>query len=120
METADAVEASSGEEPGVTIPRARIYELLAHLVASADICASEPGYYGTFRLLDAAARLAGTALDSGLDDPWLAGLHEELDRNKLLMMSDRAAYYAYLPEASRVVAQRLVDTWPAAEAGTIR
>jgi hypothetical protein len=120
VEAAAAPENSSGEDHDVTIPRARIYELLAHLVASADICASEPGYYGTFRLLDAAARLAGTVLDSGLDDPWLAELHAELDRNKMLMMSDRAAYYDYLPEASRNVAQRLVDTRPSAEAGSTR
>jgi hypothetical protein len=113
VEAAGAMDDSSGDDQ-VTISRARIYELLAHLVASADICASEPGYYGTFRLLDAAARLAGAVLDSGLDDPWLADLHADLDRNKMLMMSDRAAYYAYLPEASRAVARRLVDTTPAA------
>lgn len=113
---------SEGNGPGcpdgdstVTIPRARIYDLLAHLVASADISAAEPGYYGTFRLLDAAGRLAGAALDYGLDDPWLASLHEEIDRNKFWMMSDRAAYYAYLPEASRKVAQRLVETQSAGE-----
>jgi Family of unknown function (DUF6092) len=120
VEAADAPANSSGEDPDVTIARARIYELLAHLVASADICASEPGYYGTFRLLDAAARLAGTVLDSGLDDPWLADLYADLDRNKMLMMSDREAYYAYLPEAARRVARRLVDTGHSAEAGTTR
>jgi Family of unknown function (DUF6092) len=101
---------SDDAEPTVTISRARIYELLAHLVASADICAREPGYYGTFRLLDAAGRLAGAVLDGGLSDPWLTELHEEIDRNKLLMMSDRPAYYAYLPEVSGKVAQRLVET----------
>jgi hypothetical protein len=120
VEAAEGPEKSAGDAQGVTIARGSIYELLAHLVASADICASEPGYYGTFRLLDAASRLAGTVLDSGLDDPWLADLHEELDRNKMLMMSDRAAYYAYLPEASRRVAQRLVDTRPRFETGTSR
>ncbi len=99
----------------VTMPRAQIYDLLAHLVASADISVSEPGYYGTFRLLDAAGRLAGAALECGLEDPWLASLHEEIDQNKFLMMSDRAAYDAYLPEASRKIAQRLVETQPAGE-----
>jgi hypothetical protein len=104
-------------EPSVTISRARIYELLAHLVASAEICAREPGYYGTFRLLDAAGRLAGAVLDGGLEDPWLTELHGDIDRNKLLMMSDRPAYYAYLPEVSRKVAQRLVETSSASEQG---
>jgi hypothetical protein len=88
--------------------------LLAHLVASADICAVEPAYYGTFRLLDAAAKLAEMMLDCGLDDAWLAELHADIDRNKMLLMSDRQAYYAYLPEASRRVAERLVATAPEA------
>lgn len=97
-------------EPSATVPRDRIYELLAHLVASAEICVTEPHYYGSFRLLDAAAKLAGTMLGCGLDDPWLAGLAAELDRSKLLMMSDRPAFYSYLPQASRQVAQRLCQT----------
>jgi hypothetical protein len=49
-------------------------------------------------------------LDCGLDDPWLAGFQAELDRSKVLMMSDRPAFYTYLPQASRQVAQRLLDT----------
>jgi Family of unknown function (DUF6092) len=97
-------------QPGAVVPRDRAYELLAHLVASAEICVTEPHYYGSFRLLDAAAKLAAMMLGCGLDDPWLAGLQEELDRNKVTMMSDRPAFYAYLPQASRQVALRLVQT----------
>lgn len=96
--------------PGATVPRERAYELLAHLVASAEICVAEPHYYGSFRLLDAASKLAATMLRCGLDDPWLAGLQAELDRSKVLMMSDRPAFYSFLPQASRQVAQRLVQT----------
>jgi hypothetical protein len=96
--------------PRATVPRERVYELLAHLVASAEICVAEPHYYGSFRLLDAAVKLAATMLGCGLDDPWLASLQAELDRNKVLMMSDRPAFYSYLPQASRQVAQRLVQT----------
>jgi hypothetical protein len=92
---------------GATVPRDRVYELLAHLVASAEICVVEPHYYGSFRLIDAAAKLAATMLDCGLGDPWLADLAAELDRSKVLMMSDRPAFYAYLPQASREVAERL-------------
>jgi hypothetical protein len=97
-------------EPAATIPAERVYELLAHLVASAEICVVEPHYYGSFRLLDAAAKLAATMLAGGLDDPWLARFQAELDRSKLLMMSDRPVFYAYLPKASQQVAQRLVQT----------
>lgn len=99
-------------EPTVTVPRDRVYELLAHLVASADLCATEPAYYGTFRLLDGAAKLAGIALDCGLDDDWLAGFHSDVEQNKLLMMSDREAYFGYLPQAAGAVARRLVETAP--------
>lgn len=97
-------------EPAVTVSRERVYELLAHLIASAELCVVEPDYYGSFRLLDAAAKLAAMMLGCGLDDPWLAGLHAELDRSKLLMMSDRPAFYSYLPQASRQVAERLLQT----------
>ncbi|MDR0342118.1 MAG: DUF6092 family protein [Nocardiopsaceae bacterium] len=98
------------QEPSARVPRERAYELLAHLVASAEICVTEPHYYGSFRLLDAAAKLAAALLECGLEDPWLASLQAELDRNKVLMMSDRPAFYSYLPQASRQVAQRLLET----------
>jgi Family of unknown function (DUF6092) len=97
-------------DPSAVVSRERAYELLAHLVASAEICVAEPHYYGSFRLLDAAAKLAATMLGCGLDDPWLADLQAELDRSKILMMSDRPAFYSYLPQASRHVARRLLDT----------
>ncbi|HEX8005543.1 MAG TPA: DUF6092 family protein [Trebonia sp.] len=100
----------SATGPSTIVPRERVYELLAHLVASAEICVDEPHYYGSFRLLDAADKLAATMLGCGLDDPWLADLQAELDRNKVLMMSDRPAFYSYLPQASRLVARRLAET----------
>jgi hypothetical protein len=96
--------------PSAAVPQERVYELLAHLVASAEICVVEPHYYGSFRLLDAASKLAATMLGCDLDDPWLARFQAELDRSKLLMMSDRPAFYSYLPQASRHVARRLLDT----------
>jgi hypothetical protein len=97
-------------EPSAAVPREHVYELLAHLVASAEICVVEPHYYGSFRLLDAASKLAATMLGCGLDDPWLAAFQAELDRSKVLMMSDRPAFHSYLPQASRRVAQRLLET----------
>lgn len=99
-------------EASASVPRSRGYELLAHLVASAEICAAEPPYYGTFRLLDAASKLAAMLLDCGLDDPWLADLRAGIDQHKMLLMTDRPAYYAYLPQASRLVALRLTETAP--------
>jgi Family of unknown function (DUF6092) len=101
---------AAAREPGAAVPAERVYELLAHLVASAEICVVEPHYYGSFRLLDAASKLAATMLGCGLDDPWLMRFQAELDRSKVLMMSDRPAFYSYLPQASRQVAQRLLQT----------
>ncbi|HLH70080.1 MAG TPA: DUF6092 family protein [Candidatus Dormibacteraeota bacterium] len=89
------------------LERKAAYRLLAHLLASAEICAVEPGYYGTFRLLDAASRLAGALLEAGLDDPWLGRLRDDIEARKTLLMSDREAYFAFLPEAARRVAERL-------------
>jgi len=94
-------------KPAAMVGQDCVYELLAHLVASAEICVVEPHYYGSFRLLDAAAKLSAAMLDCGLDDPWLSALQAELDRSKILMMSDRPAFYSYLPQASRRVAERL-------------
>lgn len=95
----------SGTE--VRLERKAAYRLLAHLLASAEICAVEPGFYGTFRLLDAASRLAGALLEAGLDDPWLGQLHDDIEAKKVLLMSDREAYFAFLPEAARRIAERL-------------
>ena len=87
----------------------RGYELLAHLVASADIASREPSYYGTLRLLDAASKLAGLLLECDLNDSWLDGFRIDVDNHKMLLMANQDAYYDYLTEASRQVASRLVD-----------
>jgi hypothetical protein len=81
--------------------------LLAHLVASADICRFEPHYYGTFRLIDAASRLIDALLEAGSGDPWLRDFHAEIEKKKKWMMWDREAYFAFLPEAAREVAAEL-------------
>jgi hypothetical protein len=101
---------AAGGETSATVPRERVYELLAHLVVSAELCVAEPHYYGGFRLLDAASKFAATMLGCGLDDPWLADLQADLDQGKVLMIRDRAAFYSYLPQASRQVARRLLET----------
>jgi len=82
--------------------------LLAHLLASAELCTVEPAIYGTFRLLDAASRLAAALLEGGLDDPWLRRLHDEIEEKKVLMMSNREAYLAFLPQIAGQMAERLL------------
>jgi hypothetical protein len=93
--------------PGAALDRRTALELLCHLAASAELCAFEPIHYGTFRLLDAVSRLSGALLDGGLDESWLAELRTEIDRKKVLMMTDREAYYAFLPEVPERLASQL-------------
>lgn len=93
--------------PGVALDRRTALELLCHLAASAELCAFEPIYYGTFRLLDAVSRLSGALLDGGLDEAWLAELRDEIDRKKALMMTDRDAYDAFLPQVPERLAGHL-------------
>jgi hypothetical protein len=85
------------------------YELLAHLVASAEICTFEPYYYGSFRLIDAASRLMGHVLARGDPerDGWLRDLKQEIDRKKVWMMWDREGYFQFLGEVARPLAERL-------------
>lgn len=91
------------------------YELLAHLVASAELCLTEPYYYGTFRLIDAASRLMGYMLAHGGDGAWLADFKREVDEKKEWMMWDREGYFAFLREATGGVAGELKRRALAAE-----
>ncbi|MHB8614018.1 MAG: DUF6092 family protein [Candidatus Dormibacteraceae bacterium] len=84
------------------------FDLLAHLVASAEICTFEPHYYGTFRLIDAASRLAGSMLKTAdPDDQWLREFKREIDQKKVSMMWDREGYYQFLREVPAKVAQEM-------------
>jgi len=85
------------------------FELLAHLVASAELCIREPYYYGTFRLIDAASKLMGFMLSNGADTEheWLAAFKEEVDTKKEWMMWDREGYFAFLQGATGSVAGEL-------------
>jgi len=84
------------------------YDLLAHLVASAEICRFEPHYYGTFRLIDAASRLAESMLKaSDRDDKWLREFKREIDQKKVWMMWDREGYYQFLSEVPANVAREM-------------
>ena len=90
------------------------YELLAFLLASAELTAVEPGYYGTFRLLDGALRLMEAMLRSsrGAQDAWLAGFHKRLDTETAsaspsLWSTERERYLAVLRSASPEAASEM-------------
>jgi hypothetical protein len=86
-----------------------LYEALSFLVTSAHLCVTEPVLYGTFRLVDAASRLIGLALESGEleDDRFLREFKEDADKRKLLMMADEEAYFEFLEDATRRMAKEM-------------
>ena len=86
------------------------FELLAHLVASAELHTFEPYDYVTMRLLDAASMLIGYMLRNSSSESyaWLEDLKREIDQNKGLRMVDRDAYAAFLREPPAKVAQELM------------
>jgi hypothetical protein len=90
----------------LVVSETEAYELLAHLVSSAELLTFEPHYYGTFRLLDAAGRLMGYMLehDSNGSRAWLEAFKREVDAKKGWMMWDREGYFQFLREAAVAVA----------------
>jgi hypothetical protein len=87
-----------------------LYEMLSFLIASAHLAVHEPRLYGTFRLVDAAARLIGFALESRQlkDDQFLREFKEEVDEKKFLEGEDEEAYIRFLEEATHTLAKEMI------------
>ena len=94
--------------PARLSPRA-VYDHLAFLLASADLCQREPAYYGTLRLLDAAGRFAHALLDDGFADPSLQRLLDRIEEAKSIRKTDAAAYAELLHELPADVGAILRD-----------
>jgi hypothetical protein len=86
-----------------------LYEVLSFLVSSAHLCVTEPRFYGTFRLIDAACRLIGLALESGQleDNQFLREFKEDADKRKLLLVTDEEGYFQFLEDATRKMAKEM-------------
>jgi hypothetical protein len=86
-----------------------LYEVLSFLVSSAHLCVTEPRFYGTFRLIDAASRLIGLALESGQleDDQFLRKFKEDADKGKFLLVTDEESYFQFLEDATRKMAKEM-------------
>ncbi len=86
-----------------------LFEVLAFLFSSAHLLVDEPHLYGTFRLIDAASRLMGFALESGQleDEQFLRGLKEDVDTRKFLLMTDEETYFQLLEDATRRMAKEM-------------
>ncbi|MFQ5796814.1 MAG: DUF6092 family protein [Candidatus Bipolaricaulia bacterium] len=85
------------------------FNLIAHLVASAEISVFEPELYGPFRLLDAASILIGAMLknDPGESKKFLRELKQEIDDKKGWLMWDRDGFRQLLPDVAGKVAGEL-------------
>lgn len=86
-----------------------LYEMLAFLFSSAHLLVNEPHLYGTVRLLDAASRLMGFALDSRQleDEQFLEELKDDLDERKFLLVTDENAYGEFLAELTLTIAREM-------------
>lgn len=86
-----------------------LFEVLAFLFSSAHLLVDEPHLYGTFRLVDAASRLMGFALESGQleDEQFLRELKEDVDKRKFLLMTDEETYFQLLEDATRNMAKEM-------------
>jgi hypothetical protein len=83
-----------------TDERTAVFELTAYLVACARLALDEPEIHGSFRLVEGASRLIASGL---ADDPFLAGVREEIEREKLRMIDDREGYTEWLTRLLRTV-----------------
>lgn len=111
MATSRTAESSWPESVRIEVSEADALALLGHLVASAELCMTEPYDYGIFRLIDAASRL-GALLAPGADIPeraWLEDFVAMVDRGKMDSIRNRERYLAFLVTASRAVAEHLAD-----------
>ena len=86
-----------------------LFELLSFLVTSAHLCVQEPRLYGTFRLIDAACRLLGFALEDGQleSEQFLRAFKEDADQRKFLLFSDETRYLEFLEDATRKMAKEM-------------
>jgi nitroreductase len=86
------------------------YELLAYLLTSAELCTREPLSYGTFRLADAAGRLATAMLQNlpAQDQALLRRVAADVEAHKDLVMRDSAAFENFVAELVEQVAGDLL------------
>lgn len=81
-------------------------EIIAYLVASAEISLAEPSHYAIFRLLDATSRMMDFMLKRDLPKTgaFLRAFKEEVDTKKVWMMWDLDAFFDFVRAAPALVA----------------
>jgi hypothetical protein len=94
-------------EPKVILTEAQANELISFLLSSAEITIKEPIHYGPLRLVDAVSRMIGFMEANGAvtDGDFLAELKDEIDVKKQWCMWDKPAFYNFLRETPREMAE---------------
>jgi hypothetical protein len=76
----------------------QLFEFILYLVSCSRLTLDELPVYGSFRLIEGASRLIEA---TGTGDAFLRESREAIERQKLLMIDDRAGYEAWLTELLR-------------------
>jgi hypothetical protein len=79
-----------------------VFDLVLYLVSCSRLALEEPTIYGSFRLLEAAARTIASFDPEGTDD-FLARQHESIEAGKLQVIERHAEYRAWLDDVLRVI-----------------
>ena len=91
------------------ITEEELYELLSYLVSSAHMCVIEPKLYGPQRLIEAASRFIGFALESGQleGEQFLREFKEDIDEDKFLLATDEEGFFQFLEDTTRRIAKEM-------------
>lgn len=94
-------------DPKLALTERQANELIAFLLSSAEITLKEPIHYGPLRLVDAVSRMIGFMETNGAvgEGDYLAELKDEIDIKKQWCMWDRPAFYNFLRETPRDMAE---------------
>jgi hypothetical protein len=84
------------------LDRGPLFELVVYLVSCSRLSLEEPTIYGSFRLIEGAARVI-EALDPDGSDEYLARTRSLIEQNKLLMIDRQDEYRHWLDELLRQI-----------------
>jgi hypothetical protein len=100
-----------------------LFDLILYLVSCSRLSLEEPTIYGSFRLIEGAARVI-EALDPEGADGYLSRTRTQIEQNKLLMIDEPQEYQSWLDGLLRqIVAEaklRQVDQRSRAESAARR
>lgn len=99
-------------DSATVLTKAQANELISFLLSSAEITLKEPIHYGPLRLVDAVSRMIGFMEANGavVEGEFLGDLKDEIDVKKQWCMWDKPAFYEFLRETPRSMAEYVIST----------